>query len=252
MNPHPIDAPMTSPRHAYAQHGHERFFRWRSREISRIEGFSDAVFAFAVTLLVISLEVPKTFSELQASLGGFVAFCMGFLLLFVVWQIQYKFFRRYGLEDGLTLWLNAILLFVVLFFVYPLKFLFTWLVLGLSGQSTQVRMPNGHLEAMVEGAQAMSLMAIYSSGYIAVFGVFLCMYWRAWTRRDALELNAIERWETRASMQELGLNVGIGALALFCAKVLNNASYAGFTYMLVGPAMTIHGVIMGRMRRQLE
>jgi hypothetical protein len=29
-------------------------FRWRSHEISRIEGLSDAVFAFAVTLLVVS------------------------------------------------------------------------------------------------------------------------------------------------------------------------------------------------------
>ncbi len=35
-------------------------FRWCSHEISRIEGLSDAVFAFAVTLLVVSLEVPRT------------------------------------------------------------------------------------------------------------------------------------------------------------------------------------------------
>jgi hypothetical protein len=45
-------------------HQHERDFRWRGGEIARIEGLSDAVFAFAVTLLVVSLEVPKTFTEL--------------------------------------------------------------------------------------------------------------------------------------------------------------------------------------------
>jgi len=49
-------------------------FRWRSHEISRIEGLSDAVFAFAVTLLVVSLEVPKTFNELASAMRGFGAF----------------------------------------------------------------------------------------------------------------------------------------------------------------------------------
>jgi len=39
-------------------------FRWRSHEISRIEGLSDAVFGFAITLLVVALEVPQTFDEL--------------------------------------------------------------------------------------------------------------------------------------------------------------------------------------------
>jgi uncharacterized membrane protein len=96
-------------------------FRWRSHEISRIEGLSDAVFAFAVTLLVVSLEVPKTFTELMTAMRGFGAFAVCFTLLFVVWFNQYKFFRHYGLTDNFTVVLNGLLLFVVLFYVYPLK-----------------------------------------------------------------------------------------------------------------------------------
>ena len=103
-------------------------FRWRGHEISRIEGLSDAVFAFAITLLVVSLEVPKTFTELAATMHGFGAFLISFLLLFAVWFNQYKFFRRYGLQDTTTVVLNAALLFVVLFYVYPLKFLFSFLI----------------------------------------------------------------------------------------------------------------------------
>src|SRR6476660_3922918 len=90
-------------------------FRWRSHEISRIEGLSDAVFAFAVTLLVVSLEVPKTFNELAATMRGFGSFAISFTLLFLIWFNQYKFFRRYGLQDNLTISLNAALLFMVLF-----------------------------------------------------------------------------------------------------------------------------------------
>jgi uncharacterized membrane protein len=65
--------------------GHTGDFRWRSHEITRIEGFSDAVFAFAVTLLVVSLEVPRTFDELAGAMQGFIAFALGSALLFVIW-----------------------------------------------------------------------------------------------------------------------------------------------------------------------
>lgn len=49
-------------------------FRWRSHEITRVEGFSAAVFGFAVTLLIVSLEVPKTSTELLSAMRGFGAF----------------------------------------------------------------------------------------------------------------------------------------------------------------------------------
>src|SRR5258708_4166541 len=146
---------------------------WRSHEISRIEGLSDAVFAFAVTLLVVSLEVPKTFNELAQTMHGFGAFLVSFLLLFAVWFEQYKFFRRYGLQDTMTVVLNAALLFVVLFYVYPLKFLFTFLIDRFTGGHGEARLPNGNIVPMLESeGQLASLMLIFNLGYIAVFGVF--------------------------------------------------------------------------------
>jgi hypothetical protein len=151
-------------------------FRWRSHEISRIEALSDAVFAFAVTLLVVALEVPKTYGELTEVLRGFGAFAICFALLFVVWFNQYKFFRRYGLNDNLTIVMNAVLLFVVLFYVYPLKFLFTFLVDKFTGGHGEVRLPNGTVEGMVESAdQVANLMIIWPR-----------LPRRAWSVRTAL------------------------------------------------------------------
>src|SRR6266852_3724958 len=123
--------------------GDNKKFRWRSHEISRTEGLSDAVFGFAITLLVVSLEVPRTFGELMQTMRGFGAFAISFTLLFMIWFNQYKFFRRYGLQDNITVCLNSALLFVVLFYVYPLKFMFSLLVNNLMGGHPEIRLPNG-------------------------------------------------------------------------------------------------------------
>src|SRR5947199_1830758 len=104
--------------------GDNKKFRWRSHEVSRTEGLSDAVFGFAITLLVVSLEVPRTFDELMYAMRGFGAFAISFTLLFIVWYNQYKFFRRYNLQDNIKILLNCILIFLALFDSSPLTFVF--------------------------------------------------------------------------------------------------------------------------------
>jgi uncharacterized membrane protein len=233
-------------------------FRWRGHEISRIEGLSDAVFAFAITLLVVSLEVPKTFEELSETMHGFGAFAICFVLLFVVWYTQYKFFRRYGLQDVITVVLNGALLFVVLFYVYPLKFLFTAVVDRLMGGHNEVHLPNGNVVAMIEGDQMGTLMLIFGLGYFAVFAVFVLLYSHAYRKREQLELNRLEVFDTRNSIQESALNclVALLSISLVLLGGIKYASLAGLTYMLTGVVLGMHGTLMGmrrgKMVKQLE
>ena len=82
-------------------------FRVRGPNVSRVEGFSDAAFAFAVTLLVVSLEVPRDFDQLLDVLRGIPAFAVCFAILIGLWVAHFKFFRRFGLEDRPTIALNG-------------------------------------------------------------------------------------------------------------------------------------------------
>lgn len=101
----------------------ERDFQWRGANPTRVEALTDMVFAFALTLLVVSSAPPGSFAELQAQLWGFPGFAAAFAILLLLWHSHYIFFRRFALEDGWTTTLNAALLFLILFFVYPLKYL---------------------------------------------------------------------------------------------------------------------------------
>lgn len=235
-------------------HQHEKDFHWRGGEIARIEGLSDAVFAFAVTLLVVSLEVPKTFTELMTVMRGFFAFAICFGLLMQVWHEQYRYFRRYNLQDSTSTVLNCILLFLVLFYVYPLKFLFTFLVNGWLGFGTQVQLPGGAFENMIEIGQLPKLMAIFSGGYLAVCFVFVLLYRHALRRADALELNAVERFATRISIGAAMLNAGVGLISLIIVAAVpaQFSGLAGMIYpILLGPGFTIYYTVMGRKKRGL-
>jgi uncharacterized membrane protein len=225
---------------------------WRSHEISRIEALSDAVFAFAITLLIVALEVPETFDALWTKMHGFLAFAISFALLFQVWYAQHNFFRRYGLQDGITIVLNGALLFLVLFYMYPLKFLFAFLVSSFTGGHGLAHLPDGRIEPMVANAeQGRMMMIIYGLGFMAVFTVFVLLYLHAFRKRHELELTDVEIFDARDSIGEHLMMVLVGALSIAVLFATGSSGLSGLTYVLIGPAQTIHGMIRGRQRRRL-
>jgi len=107
---------------------------------------------------------------------------------------------------------------------------------------------------MIEGNQIGTLMLIFGIGYLAVFSVFVLLYWHAYRKREALELNVLERFDTRNSIQESALNCGVAVFSI-CIVLFAGPKYAdlsGMAYILTGVAMGANGTIMGRRRRRME
>ena len=77
------------------------------QDVTRIEAFSDAVFGFAITLLVVSLEVPNSFDELMRVIRGLPVFAITFAILLMIWQEHHGLFKRFPNADGVTIWLNG-------------------------------------------------------------------------------------------------------------------------------------------------
>ena len=217
----------------------------RRHDISRLEAFSDAVFAFALTLLVVALDVPDTYDELMRLMAGFIPFAASFALLTWIWYEHNIFFRRYGLQDALTTTLNAVLLFVVLFYVYPLKFLFT--------AAFSFLIPALRLQLSITPQQLPRIFAIYGAGFVVLFTMFALLYLQAYRRRQELHLTPLEVFDVRqaAGAHLVSVTVGLLAIAVALFMPLSFAVMSGFTYFFMGPAHYTFGVISGRRRKAL-
>jgi len=224
----------------------ESVFVWRSHEPSRLETFSDAVFAFAITLIMVSLEVPRTFDELFEVFKGFFAFACCFGILFMIWNNQNIYFRRYGLNNARVTSLNAMLLFVVLMYVYPLKFLFMALFSG--GQYND----HGHVGIMITEQQQPTLMYVYHSGYAAIYLLFYLMHVHAKKQAAAIKLSPGEIFETDTFILLNILNASLGIIGILFVLLapLKYKGTSGFIYMSIPFLYSILFATRGKMARK--
>ncbi len=201
---------------------------------TRLETFSDAVFAFSATLLVVSLEVPSSFPELLADLRGFVAFGLRFAVLLALWSVHHAYFRRYPLADSLNIILNAGLLFVILFYVYPLKFMSE----GLVGFSTGAAIDMG-----IRGIDDLALMFIlYSAGFVAIFFFVALMYWHAHQKSALLNLTLIKKKQAAFFARHYMILAAVGGVSILMAvfRVGIQIGAPGHVYMIIGPLCYWH------------
>jgi uncharacterized membrane protein len=219
---------------------HKIEFRYRAHEVTRVEAFSDVVFGFAISLLVVSLEAPKTYGQMMEMLHGFLPFAICFWIFVDIWFEHHKFFKRYALQDNTTLFLNTCLLFVILFYVYPLKYMFTLSIQTFMGHSEQVP---------ADGARV--LFSVYGIGVIAVFWLLAGMYARALRKGEELQLNAVEVIDTRERIYD-NFFMGLFGLISLALANLGFIGLAGPIYFLICIPKTLVPWIMGVKRNRAE
>ncbi|MDQ3070579.1 MAG: TMEM175 family protein [Acidobacteriota bacterium] len=238
-------------------------YTMRHDEPTRLEGFSDAVFGFSLTLLAFSLEVPSSVEELRTlAVAQLVPTLLAFALMCWIWAEHNSFFRQFGLQDPTTVVLNSALLFIVVFYTYPLKFMAVLLWgmtasgLGWDGILSALASSGSLTQADADRPNVTSLMLIYHLGFIALFTIFALLYRHALTQRAVLALDEVELFEARAGQRVHFISMSIGLLAMVLFAVLSSidedlVGLSGMAYMFMGPAHGLHGSRYGKARAKL-
>lgn len=192
--------------------------------------FSDAAFAFAMTMQVVAAEeIPRTFPELVDALKGVPAFAASFTLIMLLWAGHRRWSRRYGLEDAVSVMLSLALVFVILVYIYPLRAMASVLLNFLS---------RGALPSELEiatGDDLTGLFIVFGVGYAALAGLLALLHRRALALREPLALDAAEQAMARHEVVEWGAGslVGLASAATAAFGPGNVPYFAGFVYLVL-------------------
>lgn len=219
--------------------------RTRRHQPTRLEGFVDAAFAFATTLLVISIgHTPATVPEMLHALRGIPAFALCFLLLARLWNAHRTWSRHYDIEDNTSIALSLALVFMVLVFVHPLRLLFAllfaWLSHGfLVDQPVNMR----DIEELRWGFE------VYAVGFGTICAIFALLYRHAARRSARIGLDAHEQLATRMHVTLWTVLTATAAVSLMCAVLLPFHQDQPFVFTLPGAVYALTGITAPLVRR---
>ena len=138
----------------------------------RLDNFTDAAFAFAVTLLVIGgTAAPTSYAMLAAAVAEVPAFAIGFATILMFWFAHVRWRRFRGDGDWLSSMLTVLLIFLVLVYVQPLQAMARSFSTFLGGGGTPFRGDVG------------DLFFIYGAGFVAMAATTAALFFEA--RRNA-------------------------------------------------------------------
>jgi uncharacterized membrane protein len=213
-------------------------FRLRGMEMTRLETFIDAAFAFAISMLVIAAQqIPDNIQTLLAAFKNVPTFVCSIAVLGIFWRGHWLWSRRYGLEDGASILISWAMIVTILIFIYPLKAIFGSMWYLLSGGQVGQR-----LSLHTTESQARAIFAIYALGLIAISAEILLLNLRAWQLREPLRLNERETLVTRGELSGWSVPVFVGIVSLVFALTLpaEQIQWSGWIYFSMIILVPLH------------
>ena len=178
----------------------------RRHEISRLEAFSDAVFAFALTLLVVSLDVPSSLRRADDADGRVRAIRRVFRAAdvdLVRAQRLLQEVRPAGSAHRRDQRRPAVRRAVLRL---PAEVPVHGGVLASSSRCSVSGSESHHRSWR-------RIFAIYGAGFVVLFTMFALLYLQVYRKRDELGLDALETFDVRASLGAHLVSAGVGAVA---------------------------------------
>jgi uncharacterized membrane protein len=224
-------------------------FRQRGMDMTRLETFTDAAFAFAVTLLVVGGgdSVPMNFEEMTAALKQIPAFAASFANIMWFWYAHHVWSRRFGLDDTRSVVLSLVLVLVVLIYVYPLKAIYSGAIDFFSGGYFDSYFGISSIEDL------RSMFVIFGTAYFALSGMIALLYRHALRLGEQLSLSPVETFAADTDRITWLINAAIAFGSIVLALVLpgNWVVLSGMFYGILGIAMPWHQVRRHRRRKVL-
>ena len=227
---------------------HDPDFEWRGQNVSRIENLSDIVFALALGMMLFGGPPPQTFSELVRFLITIIPVTACFVVLFMIWNAHFVFFRRYGLADNTIVLINSALLLMVLFTAYPLKFIFEsffWYIIGsATGDFTQLMVTD------MDITNSARSMAFFGVGYGLIYTLLSFMYAHAASKRDMIGLSDHEVLNTRQTVWVFRGQVVVAIALVLAALFTPMGPFAGCLMFLNWPMAIIVSFIVEKISKK--
>jgi len=213
-------------------------FRLRGVEMTRLETFVDATFAFAITMLVIAAQqIPDDIASLLSAFRNVPTFLCCIAVLGIYWGGHWLWSRRFGLEDGYSIFVSWAMIATVLIFIYPLKAIFG----AMWYYTTQGHVGQPFALHTTE-SQARSIFIVYAIGLIAISAEVLLLNLHAWRLREPLRLNARETLMTQSELTGWSIPIAVGLISLTLAKTLpiQHIDWCGWVYFVMPIVFPLH------------